>query len=195
MPRPLWPGLITKGGSDLSNEKSLPKVKDITVSTFEGGKQQDKTLTVIKMPLGRYTQFFTELEKIPETIKVITKMFFGEGADKEGFAEAAKERGDEEGAEKIEAADEVTNEQMIEAIFQLPSILTKHWGDLVELLAIASGLPKDDIEQLDLDEATTVVMAVVEVNNFFGIGNRYKELLFRKEAQRMTVPQKKKNKK
>lgn len=174
---------------------SLPKIKEINVSTFEGGKQQEKTLTVMKMPLGRYAQFFEELEKIPETIKSIVKMFFGEGADKESFSKAASERGDEKEAQEIKESDDVTNDQMIEAIFALPSILTKHWNDLVALLSIASGIDKKELEDIDLDEATMVVVAIIEVNNFFGIGNRYKEILNRKIQNQMTVPMKKGKKK
>jgi len=152
------------------------------------------------MPLGRYGQFMEELEKIPGTIKTVAKMFLGDSVQKEDFQKAAEERGDNDHAEQIAQDSEITNDQMIEAVFAIPGILTKHWNDLVTLLSIASGVSEEDLKNIDLDEATQVVVAVIEVNNFFGIGDRYLEIMGRKanaQMGAMTVPQapKKKRKK
>ena len=182
------------------SNKSLPKIKKVVVSEISGEQQLERILVVSKMPLGRYGQFMQELEKIPETLKAVTKMFLGDGTKKEDFQKAAEERGDSEQAKEISQSDEVTNDQMIEAVFSIPGILTKHWDDLVMMLSIASGVEEEVLRKIDLDEATQVVVAVIEVNNFFGIGDRYLEIMGRKaNAQRgaMTVPQapKKKRKK
>ena len=175
-------------------EKSLPKVKKIKVTNVVAGQEHEKELIVTKMPLGRGAEFLRELAKIPKTIENIAKMMFGEPVKTADFVEAAKQRAqDPEQAEKIAASfgDDISNNDLIEAVFALPSILVEHWDDLVNLLAIASEIPVEELRKLDIDEATTVIFAVIEVNNFFGIGDRYREMLGRKKAaqQAMTIPQ------
>ncbi len=85
----------------------------------------------------------------------------------------------------------------LDAMLEIPTILAKHWTEVVGLLAIASGIEKKRLEDLDLDEATMIVEAVIEVNNFFGIKDRYDKMMMRKviaEKQQkpsMSAPRKK----
>jgi len=177
---------------------SLPKRKWIEVSDLSGDEETVKNFIVDKMPIGRYSEFWQELSKIPKTISNIVKMLFNEPVTKEDFRAAATERGDDEHAEEIAKSEEITNNQLIEAVFALPEILTEHWDDLVSALAIASGIDEKDLRQLDLDEGVQVIEAVIEVNNFFGVGDRCRELMGRKQAAQqaqMTVPNKRKAKK
>jgi len=174
---------------------SLPKRKWVEVSDLEGEEEAVKNFVVDKMPIGRYGAFWQELSKIPKTISNIVKMLFNEPITKDDFQAAAAERGDHEQAQEIAKSGEISNDQLIDAVFALPEILTEHWDDLVSALAIASGIGEDELRKLDLDEGVQVIEAVIEVNNFFGIGNRCQELMGRKQAAQqnpMTVPNKKK---
>ena len=53
------------------SNKSLKKVKEVTIITSEG---EEKVFKVKKMPLGRYAQAIEELEKIPELVGQIATM-------------------------------------------------------------------------------------------------------------------------
>ncbi len=171
---------------------SLNKIQQVKVSDIVDGQQLEKVLTVQKMPLGRHAEFFREIGKVPKTLSSLAKLFFGDSrkpATKEDFAEAAEERGDE-----ISDSEDLSTEDIIDALVVLPDILADNWEDLIKAFSLLSGVAVEDLEPLDLDEATAVIVAAVEVNNFFGIGDRYRELLARKRLAQtqMTAPRKRK---
>jgi len=153
---------------------SLPKFKELTLSTIDGMGKEDFVVT--KMPLGRYNEFLLEAAKIPKSISGIVKMFLGESAEGDLPEET---------------------DAFLDAMLEIPTILAKHWTEVVGLLAIASGIEKKRLEDLDLDEATMIVEAVIEVNNFFGIKDRYDKMMMRKviaekkQKRSMPVPSKK----
>ncbi len=170
---------------------SLPKVKTLTVTGVEG--TGETTLTISKMPLGRYATFLTELAKIPKTLSGIVKLFFDQPDATKVVLEGAVEDGVVE--TKPAKQDEISDEQFLEIIMSLPDILVNNWEDLIKLLHIASGIPEEEVRKLDLDEAVQVVVVVIEVNNFFGIKDRYQTLLEKvaiSEQQKKAAIQKKK---
>ncbi len=170
---------------------SLAKIKQVTVSDISDGTQKEKVLTVRKMPLGDMAEFFRELSKIPKTLGTVAKLLLGDSkkpVTKADFVEAAEERG-----EVITNDGEVSNDDIIDAVLSLPEILADNWDNLIKPLSLMSGVTIEDLIPLDFDEATVVIVAAIEVNNFFGIGDRYRELLGRKKLAQaaMTVPKKK----
>lgn len=54
-------------------------------------------------------------------------------------------------------------------IENLPTILGDCLPDVIGVLSIATRLPKEEIEQMGLDEISKLVAGVFEVNNFAGV--------------------------
>ncbi len=137
--------------------KSLPKRIEVKYTDMAG--EEEKTAIVTKMPLGRYSQFFKDAEEIPQTVSEIAHLLFGGKVKEENLPD--------------------TEDPVVDFFLEIPKILTKHWQDLINLLSLASGVDKSELEMMDLDEASQVAMAVVEVNNFFGIKGHYQGMMTR----------------
>lgn len=137
--------------------KSHNKKKTVEYTDVSG--EEIRTAVVRKMPLGRYAELFEGLKEIPQTISGVTKMLLGVRPEKEDLPD--------------------TEDPVIDAFMAVPAILAQHWNDLVKLLSIASEISEDEIAVMDLDEAASVVFAIIEVNNFFGIKGRYQALMTR----------------
>ncbi len=154
---------------------SLPKVKTITI-TGPGGVGED-VLTIAKMPIGRYSSLLLEAAEIPKSVKGIAKMLFGEKASPEEVPE--------------------DTDEFIDFILEIPALLAQNWSDIISLVSIASGVEKSKLETVDIDEATVILEAVMDVNNFFGVRERYSRTMSRRAMdsklpkQKMTAPAKK----
>lgn len=170
--------------------KSLPK--RITINTFDSGGNEIE-LVITNMPIGRYAAFLDELAKIPKSLSGVVKMLFDEKPTQEELDEFGQ-------ALVSDGETESTGDNVVDALLELPIILAKHWSSLVKLLSIASDIPEEDLEVVDLDTAVQVVIAVVDVNNFFGIRDRYQDFMVkkaiasRKQNQKMSAPTKKNRK-
>ncbi|MEW6661967.1 MAG: hypothetical protein ACOY9Y_09720 [Bacillota bacterium] len=58
-------------------------------------------------------------------------------------------------------------------IVNLPNLMAECWSDIVETLSIASGLPVEVLEnEVGMEEAVDIVIAVIEVNGFFNIAQK-----------------------
>lgn len=70
-----------------------------------------------------------------------------------------------------------TNMETEEVFKQLPKIISTSWMDIVGLLSVATKIDKEFLEEeVDLDEGIDLVQAVIEVNNFFGLGRKLSEM-------------------
>ena len=151
--------------------QSLGKTKTITIIKIDEAKNEtEKDLLVVKMPLGRYEPFLRELSKIPKTISGIVKLLFGDGQEGMKDIKNGKEEQDRQKSEQPE-------DPFIDAILSLPLILADHWGDLISLVSMASGIDEEEISEIDADEAMQIIIAIIEINNFFGLKDRYQTLL------------------
>lgn len=69
----------------------------------------------------------------------------------------------------------VDNKAIIE---NLPLIIANSWGDFMDIFTIATPLKKDEIENdIDLDDAVEITLAVIEVNKYKEIYEKVKKAL------------------
>ena len=59
---------------------------------------------------------------------------------------------------------------------QLPKLITVALPDVIGIIAIATPLSKDEIEELGLDEVVDLVVAIAEVNNYKKVFSNIKKL-------------------
>jgi len=62
-----------------------------------------------------------------------------------------------------------------EIMIRVPGIVADCLPETMDILGIATDLTKEEISNLSLDEVITLVLAVVEINNFKGIYERLKK--------------------
>lgn len=72
--------------------------------------------------------------------------------------------------------DKFKNLDSNEALKVLPELIGESLPDFVEILAIATPLSVEEINELGLDDAIELTLAVVEVNNYQKIYDRLKKL-------------------
>ena len=66
----------------------------------------------------------------------------------------------------------------VDKIFeQLPYLIAVALPDIINIISIATDLEKDEIEQLGLDEVTSLAVAIAEVNNYQGVFDKVKKAL------------------
>lgn len=63
----------------------------------------------------------------------------------------------------VKGLDTQSSDTIIE---MLPTLIGQSLPDFIEIMTIATPLKREEVEQMGLDEATRVVLAIVEVNNF-----------------------------
>lgn len=80
--------------------------------------------------------------------------------------------------EKLPAVlEQITSQSTDEIVQQLPAILATSWSDVVGIISIATGVSKAELEEeIGLDEAVSLVTAVIEVNNFFSVAQNLGKL-------------------
>ncbi len=64
-------------------------------------------------------------------------------------------------------------------IAKLPDLLANAFPDVVSIITIATDLKKEEVEAMGLDEATNVVLAIVEVNKYKEVYENIKKALAR----------------
>jgi hypothetical protein len=62
---------------------------------------------------------------------------------------------------------------------EIPSLIASFLPQVVGILSVATGLKKQEIEELGLDEATDLFVAVIEVNNVSKVVDNIKKLTAR----------------
>ena len=71
---------------------------------------------------------------------------------------------------------------------EIPNLLCKSWQEMIGILSIASGLPEEKfMNEIGLEEAVDIIGAVIEVNNFFGIAGKLRNLLPQYQAMAITT--------
>lgn len=73
----------------------------------------------------------------------------------------------------LSGLDGFTNSEMLEA---LPKIIAQSYPDFKKIFAIATPLKEEEIDELGLDEAVDIVIAIIEANNYKHIFEKIKNL-------------------
>lgn len=60
---------------------------------------------------------------------------------------------------------------------QLPAMISQSIPDLIGILSIATDLPQGEIEELGLNDATSLLAAVIEVNDYTSVFNQVKKIM------------------
>lgn len=76
----------------------------------------------------------------------------------------------------IQGLDNLENSAIVS---KLPNIIADAFPDFVNLITIATDLTKEEVEEMGLDEATKVVLAVIEVNQYREVYENIKKAMAR----------------
>ena len=74
----------------------------------------------------------------------------------------------------ISGIGQISNEQFL---LLLPKIISNCYPDIVRIFTVATPLAQEQIENLSLDEAVDVVLAIIEVNKYKAIAGKIKKVL------------------
>ena len=140
----------------VSKTKGLPAVKDVSILT---GTEEEQVVAVKKLPLGRAVELSHVIESIPARLQEIT-----DNSKVQEFLKSADP--DKMGAAEFGTA-------LVEF---LPTLINVALDLVIELLAVGTGLKKDLLEQIGLDEATELLVAIFEVNNIQAIWGNFQKL-------------------
>ena len=77
---------------------------------------------------------------------------------------------------RLGGLDKMTNDQIFE---QLPILVATSLPDLIGILSIATELKPEEINEMGLDEAVEVLVAVIEVNNYREVYENIKKVIAR----------------
>jgi len=66
------------------------------------------------------------------------------------------------------------NDKLLELI---PNLITEAYPDLVLIVSIATDLPKEDDEELGLNDFTDIIVSLIEVNNYQEVFKKLKKKL------------------
>ena len=140
----------------VSKTKGLPAVKNVPILV---GTEEEQVVAVKKLPLGRAVELSNVIENIPVRLQEITDnpkvQEFIEGFD----------------PDKMEA-----NEFSTALVEFIPVLINIALDLVIELLAVGTGLEEDLLEQIGLDEATELLVAIFEVNNIQAIWGNFQKL-------------------
>jgi len=79
---------------------------------------------------------------------------------------------------------EFANKSSDQVLAQLPSIIGECWDDAINILVIATDLKKEEIEQMGLADATRLITAIAEVNDYSVVMETIKKALARPALQK-----------
>ena len=163
----------------VSKTKGLPAVKNVSILV---GTEEEQVVAVKKLPLGRAVELSHVIESIPARLQEI--------------ADNSKVQEFLEGLDPDEM--EATEFGITLAEF-LPTLINVALDLVIELLAVGTGLEKGLLEQIGLDEATELLVAIFEVNNIQAIWGNFQKLrtIFRQvkpEQMEESKPKKKEKK-
>lgn len=136
-------------------EKSLPR--SINVKVFYDGKLQ--TVKIEKLPLGRAAKLAGVFKSLPKRIKALQ--------------ENEKVREAWEKAAEGEVGVVQVGLQIVEI---LPELLEASAEAVLDVLEVGSGLDRDVLESLGLDEASEILLAILTVNNVNAVVQNVKNL-------------------
>ncbi len=68
-------------------------------------------------------------------------------------------------------------------VAKLPQIIAGAFPDFVNIITIATDLKKEEVEELGLDEATNIVLGIIEVNKYREVYDNIKKALARPDAK------------
>lgn len=139
-----------------SRTKGLPAVKNVPILV---GTEEEQVVAVKKLPLGRAVELSHVIESIPARLQEIKDnpkvQEFLKGFD----------------------PDKMDPTEFSTTLIEFLPLLTNIALDLViELLAVGTGLEEDLLEQIGLDEATELLVAIFEVNNIKAIWGNFQKL-------------------
>lgn len=139
-----------------SRTKGLPAVKNVAILI---GTEEEQVVAVKKLPLGRAVELSHVLESIPARLQEI--------ADNSKVQEFLK------GVDPDKTDPAEFGTALVEF---LPTLINVALDLVIELLAVGTGLKKDLLEQIGLDEATELLVAIFEVNNIQAIWGNFQKL-------------------
>lgn len=82
----------------------------------------------------------------------------------------------EELPKHISGLDQMSNEDLFKTI---PALISKSYPDFIKIFTIATDLPKDELDELSLFEATNLAIAIYEVNDYKEIYELIKKAMAR----------------
>jgi len=139
-----------------SRTKGLPAVKNVPILV---GTEEEQVVAVKKLPLGRAVELSHVIESIPARLQEIK--------DNPKVQEFLKDFD----------PDKMDPTEFGTILVEFLPLLTNIALDLViELLAVGTGLEEDLLEQIGLDEATELLVAIFEVNNIKAIWGNFQKL-------------------
>lgn len=80
----------------------------------------------------------------------------------------------------VKDLDKLDNDSIVE---RLPELLASATPDVIEIVSIAVDMPKDEVEELGLDEVTDIIVAALEVNDYEKIIANIKKIMARKQPE------------
>ena len=86
---------------------------------------------------------------------------------------------------KFGGIDKMSNDQLFE---QIPTLLATSLPDLIGVLTIATELKAEEIEEMGLNDAIKVVMAVIEVNDYKEVFEQIKKAMAQPKMASQTLP-------
>jgi len=142
----------------MSASKSLPK--SVAVTIFEG-TDQERVVQVNKLKLGRAAQLALAFQSLPERLKGIVEMpeiqeLFGSQNDDVSLTEIAAQ-----------------------LLRFLPDVLAVASDSVIGILAVGTGLDREELEEVGLDEGLALLEAVLTVNDLNRIQQTTKNVLGR----------------
>lgn len=149
----------------MSASKSLPRI--IPVKVFEG-TDDERTVEVQKLPLGRAAQLALAFRSLPEKIRTMSSN--------------PKVR------ELFDQADDTPLDQLaLQLVEYLPDILEVATDAFIDILVVGTGIGRDELEQVGLDEASDLFLAVLTVNDLKRIQDNVKNALSRLGINRQAL--------
>lgn len=151
----------------MAASKSLPR--SIEVVIYEGTEDERK-VKVSKLPLGRASQLTLSLQRVPQQIKALIQQpeiqeLFANVDDETPLAQLA-----------------------VDLIQYLPHVLSTATDVVIDILAVGTELEREEIEQVGLDEATDLLLAVFTVNDLGRIQANLKNLAGRLGLSLSKIP-------
>lgn len=141
----------------MSAEASLPKVFPVTI--FEG-TEQERVVEVRKLALGKSAQLALAFRGLPKRIQELSQ--------------------NPEIKEVFSKSDETPLEEIALQLIQfLPEILEVAADGIMEVLSVGTGISLEEIQEVGLDEASELFLAIVTVNNLRRISENVKNALGR----------------
>ncbi len=138
--------------------KSLPRVKDVTITIFEDGKEKKQSIRVQKAGLGKWKLIIDSLKKVENLLPEIIK--------RKGYDDPNKF---------------LENLTPIALAGLIPEVFGFAVEEIIEVLTVGTDADREFIEDhVGPDEAVELFVALIEVNNLYKVAEVGKQLPFLK---------------